>query len=154
MANTIRHRGGDEQYVTDLEVASATVIEIGDLICEQTKKAVPASSITGSSAALRQAAAAAIFSGLSRSSSANGETDNVDVDTGGLAEMAITSGTYKSGELVTFADSGSALLDQQVVVTTDPTLAIGCVWKNYTAATTKVFCRLWSRTHGPAVFQS
>jgi len=149
MANTHRHLLGDQDYVVDLEIASATVLEIGDLTCLSSSKAIPVSSVTGGDAATRQAAAAAAFAGVSRSASANGDTDNVDIDTGGLVKMAITSGTYKAGQMVAVADSGTALKDQEVVVTAYAARAIGVIWRNMTAAGTEVWVRIFSRTFGP-----
>jgi len=148
MANVDRHRFGDEQYIVALEVASATVIERGDLIMLVSNKAEPVSLDAGSTKDDRQANAKAAFVGVAISSSAAGETADVNVMTGGVFEMDIASATLKSGTLVDIADDGSNLEDQIVEPAADNTTAIGVVWENMKAAGTKCFVRLITQTHG------
>ncbi len=150
-----RHRGGGEQYVTAMEVDSATVIDRGDIVCMSSKKAVPASTLTAASSDLTLTGVADAFIGIARDSTAAGEATDISIDTEGLAEMPITSGTYKSGEMVSAALTDlSAAKDAEVAITTDTTYAIGVIMKNYDAATTSVLIRFWSSTHGSNAHQT
>lgn len=81
MANNQRYRRGPLTLI-QVPVASATVIDKGDMIALSAGKAVPLDDTydTSSAAAAIKEAADAAFLGIAHSASASGETDDVLVD--------------------------------------------------------------------------
>jgi len=122
MSNVNRVRYGD-QMIIPMPVESATTIEIGDNVCIDGDYLVPISSIAdaGDAAACREAGADA-WVGVALSASANGETDDVLVQTRGV--MMFTQETaaeiHIGDGIEPYSDGG--VCDAQTVVegTTSP----------------------------------
>jgi hypothetical protein len=132
-----------------MAVASATVIEIGDIITGVTAGAEPASSVTYSSTlAATQEAAHDIFVGVAAQRSRSGDDDDIRVVYDGIVEFDCASATFEIGDRVGVDDNGggTALMDQQVIAVAagSPQLAIGRVVKTYASATTKVLVKIQS----------
>ena len=116
MSDKMRWRYGDTNPVV-AAVDAATVIEIGDLLWQDTDDAKPASGLTnhGTEAANQEALAGA-FLGVAMQRSRSGETAPVRVATTGVFEFDCPSGTFELGNLVGADNNaaGNALLNQQV----------------------------------------
>jgi len=114
MANTMRWRYGETNPVV-LPVASATVIEIGDLVYLDTT-AKPASSLSyGASLAATQEAFHDKFAGVAMQASRNGDTQDIRVATTGVFEFGCASATFEVGARIGVDDNAgaTALLNQQ-----------------------------------------
>lgn len=140
MSDKMRWRYGDTNPVV-AAVDSATVVEIGDLVYQDTDDAKPASSQAdqGSETA-NQEAFADNFLGVAMQRSRAGDTDPIRVATTGVFEFDCPSGTFELGAL-TGADentAGDALLDQQVAAVASSAYAVGRVAKRVAAAATVV----------------
>jgi hypothetical protein len=140
MTDKMRWRYGDTNPVV-AAVDAATVIEIGDLLWQDTDDAKPAASLAnhGSETANQEALADA-FLGVAMQRSRNGETAPVRVATTGVFEFDCPSGTFELGNLIG-ADQNAAqngLLSQQVAKVSDSRHAIGRVAKRQAAATSAV----------------
>jgi len=122
-------------------VDSATVIEIGDLLWQDTDDAKPASALTdqGSETA-NQDAFAGSFLGVAMQRSRGGDTAPIRVATTGVFELDCPSGTFELGDLVGADENaaGDALLDQQVAAVSSGQYAIGRVAKREASAATGV----------------
>jgi hypothetical protein len=128
MTNTMRWRYGETNPVV-LRVASATVIEIGDLVYLDTT-AKPAGALAyGASLAATQEAFHDAFAGVAMQQSRAGDTQDIRVATTGVFEFACASATFDVGARVGADDNagGTALLNQQVIAVagTSPQLSIG-----------------------------
>jgi len=138
MSDKMRWRYGDTNPVV-AAVDSTTVIEIGDLLWQDTDDAKPASSLTdqGSETANQDAFAAA-FLGVAMQRSRSGDTAPIRVATTGVFEFDCPSGTFELGDLVGADENaaGDALLDQQVAAVSSSQYAIGRVAKREPSATT------------------
>lgn len=140
MANVLRAQTSDGVVLAP--VASATVIEIGDMVAIQSGLAVPASDLTDQgSEALNQAAFRPVFLGVARDQSRNGDTFDIAVDTGLDVNftMGAVSATYNVGDKLTVkeAASGTALENQVLVVTaTLADVTFVCTRREATATTT------------------
>jgi len=148
MSNTFRYRRGDTNPVF-VAPASATVIEIGDLLYldPSTKKPKPASAMNDQgSEALNQDIFQEHFLGVAEQASAAGETAKIRVATRGEFEFDCASATFDIGDLVGADENadGDGLLDQTVVAVASETLAIGRVAQSEATATTKVLVRIKS----------
>lgn len=148
MSNTFRYRRGDTKPVF-LAPASATVIEIGDLVYLDwtTKKPKPASDLPDQgSEALNQDLFQQYFLGIAGQASANGDTDKIRIDTEGEFELDCASATFDLGDLVGADENsdGDGLLDQTVVEISSETKAIGRVCQPEASAVTKVLVRIRS----------
>jgi hypothetical protein len=140
MSNTMRWRYGETNPVV-LAVASATVIEIGDLIYVASGEAKPASAQADqSSEAANQEAFHDAFAGVALQQSRAGDTDPIRVATTGVFEFACASDTFEVGELIGVdeAASGTALEDQVVASVATPNLAVGRCAKRVPPADTRV----------------
>ena len=130
MSDKMRWRYGDTNPVV-AAVDSATVIEIGDLLWQDTDDAKPASDQTdqGSETANQETFADG-FLGVAMQRSRSGDTSPIRVATTGVFEMDCPSGTFELGDLIGADENagGDALLDQQVA----------SVAKREAAATTSV----------------
>jgi hypothetical protein len=140
MTDKMRWRYGDTNPVV-AAVDAGTVIEIGDLLWQDTDDAKPAASQTnhGNTAANQEALARA-FLGVAMQRSRNGETAPVRVATTGVFEFDCPSGAFELGNLIG-ADQNAAqtgLLNQQAAKVAETRLAIGRVAKRQAAATTVV----------------
>jgi len=145
MADTQRVRENSNVRSTNAIVASATVIEIGDMVSNVTAGAASASAFAwDTNIGTTQTAFQNVFLGVATRGSDSGDTEDIRVVTGGaFVEFACASTTWIIGDLVGPADSGSSTLqDQTVVSVATAGLAIGRVAKNYTSATTKVLVEI------------
>ena len=96
MANTMRWRYGETNPVV-LPVASATVIEIGDLVYLDTTTK-PAGSVTyGGSLAATQESFHDKFAGVAMQPSRNGDTHDIRVATTGVFEFGLRLGHVRGG---------------------------------------------------------
>lgn len=115
MANTHSYRFGQTEIV-GIPVDSGTVISIGDMVYLASGKALPAASTTwNTNLATTQADFANVFLGISQSQSANGDTDDIDVDISPMSvyEFSVASDTYTMGvPLGADKDTGNAILSQ------------------------------------------
>lgn len=141
--------------VVDAAFDGSLAVEIGDLIFHDTNDAKPASSQAdqGSEAA-NQAAFAPRFLGVAverKLSTDAAGTLQVAVDV--IREYACVASAFEIGDWVTVdeAASGTALENQKLVKTTDPSLAIGYVIKRYGSAVTTVLVRLMSNVLPPTM---
>ena len=100
MTDKMRWRYGDTNPVV-AAVDAATVIEIGDLLWQDTDDAKPAASLTnhGSKTANQEALADA-FLGVAMQRSRSGETAPVRVATTGVFEFDCPSGTFELGNMI------------------------------------------------------
>jgi hypothetical protein len=140
MSDKMRWRYGDTNPVV-AAVDSATVIEIGDLIYQDTDDAKPASaqSDQGTETA-NQSLFADKFLGVAMQRSPAGDTKPIRVATTGVFEFACPSGTFELGAMVGADENsaGTALLNQQVETVPTSSRAIGRVAKRVGAAATSV----------------
>ena len=136
MSDKMRWRYGDTNPVV-AAVAGATVIEIGDLLWQDTDNAKPAAMQADSGdKPTNQANFTQKFLGVAMTRSLLGDAAPVRVATTGVFEMDCASSTFELGDLLG-ADSGAvgcALLNQQVVKVADSSLAIGRVAKRHPLA--------------------
>ena len=140
MSDKMRWRYGDTNPVV-AAVDSSTVIEIGDLVYQDTDDAKPASSQPDQeSLAANQELFADNFLGVAMQRSRSGDTDPIRVATTGVFEFDCPSGTFELGDLVGAAENtaGSALVDQQVISVTVGAYAVGRVAKRAASAAQSV----------------
>ena len=140
MSDKMRWRYGDTNPVV-AAVDAATVIEVGDLVWQDTDDAKPASAQAnkGNQAANQQALAGE-FLGVAMQRSRSGETAPIRVATTGVFEFDCPSGTFELGDLIG-ADKNAAntgLLNQQVAKVADARYAVGRNAKRQAIATTSV----------------
>lgn len=140
MSDKMRWRYGDTNPVV-AAIDSATVIEIGDLLWQDTDDAKPASdqSDQGNEVANQQEFADN-FLGVAMQRSRSGDTAPIRVATTGVFEFDCPSGTFELGDFIGDDENtaGNALLDQQVTTANNSVGAIGRVAKREAAATTSV----------------
>ncbi|MHC4398604.1 MAG: hypothetical protein ACYTG0_02890 [Planctomycetota bacterium] len=140
MSDKMRWRYGDTNPVV-AAVDSGTVIEIGDLVYQDTDDAKPASSQAdqGSETA-NQELFADNFLGVAMQRSRSGDTDPIRVATTGVFEFDCPSGTFELGNLVGVDENavGNGLLDQQVASVSASKYAVGRVAKRLATAATAV----------------
>ncbi|QDT41070.1 hypothetical protein Pan241w_11290 [Gimesia alba] len=121
-------------------------VDMYDLMFHDSDDVKPASSQADKGTALKnQVAFARNFAGLALDARLVTDTDadtNFPLATHIIAVMDCTSATFEKGDMVAAVEaaSGTALENQKVVKTLDPTLAIGRVTKRYASATTRVEC--------------
>jgi hypothetical protein len=140
MSDRMRWRYGDTNPVV-AAVDAATVIEIGDLVYQDTDDAKPASAQTDQgSEATNQGLLADKFLGVAMQRSPSGDTDPIRVATTGVFEFDCPSGTFELGALVGADENaaGNALLNQQVDAVASAARAIGRVAKRVASASTSV----------------
>jgi len=146
MTDKMRWRYGDTNPVV-AAVDAATVIEIGDLVYQDTDDARPAGSQAdqGSESA-NQELFADNFLGVAMQRSRSGDTAPIRVATTGVFEFDCPSGTFELGDLIGVDENaaGNALLDQQVAQVAASRYAIGRVARRAAAATTTVLVDLRS----------
>ena len=146
MSDKMRWRYGDTNPVV-AAVDSATVIEIGDLLWQDTDDAKPASAQAdqGSESANQQLFTTT-FLGVAMQRSRSGDTGPIRVATTGVFEFDCPSGTFELGGLVGAdeAASGIVLLNQQVEAVPTAARAIGRVAKRQPAAVTSVLIDILS----------
>jgi hypothetical protein len=140
MTDKMRWRYGDTNPVI-AAVDSATVIEIGDIVWQDSDDAKPASGLTnrGSQTANQEALAHA-FLGVAMQRSRDGDSAPIRVATTGVFELDCASASFELGDMVG-ANKNAAndgLLSQQVVKVSQSKYAIGRIAKREVAATTSV----------------
>ena len=138
MSDKMRWRYGDTNPVV-AAVGSSTVIEIGDLLWQDTNQAKPASDqADAGDDADNQEAFADAFLGVAMQRSRAGDTDPVRVATTGVFEFDCPSADFELGDLIGAdgnADS-SGLLDQQVEKVSASGYAVGRCAKRGTSLST------------------
>jgi len=138
MADKMRWRYGDTNPVV-AAVDSATLIEIGDLVYQDTDDAKPASAQAdqGSETA-NQELFADKFLGVAMQRSRAGDTAPIRVATTGVFEFDCASDTYELGDLMGADEnaSGNALLSQQVARVAASKYAVGRVARRVSPAAT------------------
>jgi hypothetical protein len=140
MSDKMRWRYGDTNPVI-AAVDSATVIEIGDLVYQETDDARPASQQADQNTKeANQELFTGKFLGVAMQRSRSGETSPIRVATTGVFEFDCPSGTFELGNLMGVDENagGTALLNQQVVAVAQADRAVGRVAKRESAATTSV----------------
>ncbi len=151
MANTMRWRYGDTSPVM-IPVDSATVIEIGDMVYQDTDDAKPASSQTdqGTETANQQLFHD-LFAGVAMQASRSGDTQPIRVATTGVFEFDCVSTTLEVGDLMGADENvgGTALLNQTVAEVTTANAAVGRCAKRLNPAGTRVLVDIVSSiVHG------
>jgi len=138
MSDKMRWRYGDTNPVV-AAVDSATVIEIGDFVYQDTDdaKAASAQADQGSETANQQLFATN-FLGVAMQRSRSGDTSPVRVATTGVFEFDCPSGTFELGDLIGVDEdeTGDALSDQQVDAVGSSSYAIGRVARRVAEAAT------------------
>jgi hypothetical protein len=142
MANIMRWRYGDTNPVM-AAVGADTVIEIGDLVCQLSGEAVPASAMEDlGSEAGNQEAFHDTFIGVAMQSSPAGNADPIRVATSGVFEFDCLSATIELGDLLGPDEdgAGTALVNQTVaaVATANPR------WGAASSASTRQGRACWS----------
>lgn len=146
MSDKMRWRYGDTNPVV-AEVISASVIEIGDLVYQDTDDAKPASAqADGGNEVTNQLTFASKFLGVAMQRSKSGETSPIRVATTGVFDFDCPSGTFELGDLVGVdeASTGTELEDQKVASVGVSTLAIGRVAKRVATSATSVLVEVRS----------
>lgn len=129
MPDNFRYRYGDMRPVR-VAVASATVIEIGDLVYLASGAALPASAQADlGTKAQNQEGFHDAFLGVAMSRSRNGDTDPITIATAGVFEFDLASATLAIGQLVGAAGTGEAgavgVANQSIESVATANLAIG-----------------------------
>jgi hypothetical protein len=140
MSDKMRWRYGDTNPVI-AAVDSATVIEIGDLLYQETDDVRPASMQTDQATeTANQELFADKFLGVAMQRSTAGDTTPIRVATTGVFEFDCPSGTFELGNLVGADENtaGTALMNQQVASVTLSKYAVGRAAKRQATAGTSV----------------
>lgn len=140
MSDKMRWRYGDTNPVV-AAVDAATVIEIGDLVWQDTDDAKPASGFTWTTNLVTtQDGLADKFLGVAMQRSRAGEAAPIRVATTGVFEFDCASAAFELGDMVGPAGNaaGSALLSQQVAKVAASHSAIGRLARRQAAATTSI----------------
>jgi len=148
MSNTLRYRRGDTKPVFAAP-ASATVIEIGDLLYldASTKSPKPASLQADEGNLLaNQMAFHDNFLGVAEQASANGDTDPIRIATAGDFEFPCASATFDLGDLIGAVENGDGdgLEDQKVVEVAGEYASIGRCCEPKASAGTSAMVRIRS----------
>lgn len=136
--------GPDIETEASAAFDGSIAVDMYDLMFYDSDDVKPASSQSDKGTELKnQVAFARNFAGLARDAKLATDTDAVTsfpIITHCIATMDCDSATFERGDMVAAveASGGTALENQKVVKTTDPTLAIGRVVKRYGSATTRV----------------
>jgi len=141
--NEFLYRRGD----TDprfLAPASATVIEVGDLLFRDpvTNKPEPASSMSDQgSPTLNQDTFQQFFLGVALKASYDGDTGKIAIATKGTFEFDVASGTWEAGALFGAAENsaGDGIEDKKVATAASGTRAIGRAHEQISSAATKIY---------------
>lgn len=140
MSDKMRWRYGDTNPVI-AAVDAATVIEIGDMVYQETDDVRPASSQADQATeTANQELFADKFLGVAMQRSKAGETSPIRVATTGVFEFDCPSDTFELGNLVGSDENaaGTALLNQQVAKVSLSKYAIGRIAKRQSTAATNV----------------
>ncbi len=136
---------GDCKPIETKAIASAAVIEVGDLV-EQVAGAVTSADdhVWNTDLATTQGEFHDTFLGVAQERSRSGDTASIRVDTAGVHEFDCASGTFEVGDLVGPAkQTGNLLENQKVAAVANATLAIGRVARRGTSVT-KLFVEVFS----------
>jgi len=140
MANTMRWRYGDTSPVM-LPVDSASVIEIGDMLYQDTDDAKPASAQTDQGTESgNQQLFHDNFAGVAMQASPSGSTQPIRVATTGVFEFDFVSTTLEVGDMLGSDENagGTALMNQTVAKVTNANAAVGRCAKRLNPAGTRV----------------
>ena len=140
MSDKMRWRYGDTNPVV-AAVDSATIIEIGDVVWQDTDDAKPASDQADQGTEIgNQQTLITNFLGVAMQRSRTGDTSPIRVATTGVFEFDCPAGTYELGDLIGVDEntSGDALLNQQVDSVAATTEAVGRSAKREATTTTSV----------------
>ena len=154
MADNMNWRYGDTEPVVSAPIASANVIEIGDLVAATDDPATIAAGDMpwNTDLATTQMDFAGFFLGVAAQRSRDGDTDGIRCNTRGVHEFDCDAATFILGETVAPAQvSGQNKLENKKVVSLGgvTTAAIGRVAKQYDTPTTKVLVEITSAVmHG------
>ena len=147
MSDKMRWRYGDTNPVV-AAVDSATAIEIGDLVYQDTDDAKPASSQGDEGTEVdNQERFTSKFLGVAMQRSRVGDTSPIRVATTGVFEFDCPSGTFELGDLVGADENtgGDGLCNQQVDGVSGNLYAIGRVARRVTDAATSVLVDIRSK---------
>jgi hypothetical protein len=146
MSDNMRWRHGDTKPRVTKAIATATVVEIGDLVEASSGTVQSAADHTwNSNIAVTQEEFHDIFLGVAMQRSRSGDTDPIRVATAGVFEFTCAAATFEIGDLVGPAKAtGNAMENQKVVAVATANLAIGRVAKRYAANTTTVLVEVES----------
>ncbi len=141
MADVFRWVRGDIKQV-DATPASATVIEVGDLLYMDPTAKKPknaAAMVDQGTENLNKDTFQMYFLGVAMGRSRSGDTEKIPIATAGVFEFPCDADQWYIGEMASAqeAASGTALEDQKVIVTTSESYAIGVVADDSVAAATK-----------------
>jgi hypothetical protein len=143
----MRWRYGDTNPVV-AAVDSATEIEIGDLVWQDTDDAKPASAqVDQGSESANQERFGEKFLGVAMQRSRARDAALIRVATAGVFEFDCPGGTFELGDLVGADENaaGNALLNQQVAKVGASKYAIGRVARRVSEPTTSVMVQIQSR---------
>lgn len=130
-------------------IASATVIEKGDLVATASADGAPyaaADQAWDTDLATTQVNFVARFLGVANDRSRSGDTETIRVNTAGVHKFDCAAATFELGALVGPAkQSGNALESKKVVSVAAEDKAIGRVAKRYGSNTTEVEVRVFSK---------
>jgi len=134
-------------------VATASVIEIGDLVATASSGGAPSSADDETwvtNLVTTQENFHDKFMGVARDRSRNGDVASIVANTTGVYEFDCAAATFEVGDLVGAAKaSGNALENQKVAAVATANLAVGRVAKRYGSNTTTVLVSVVStRVHG------
>lgn len=143
MASGAQYAGTGERELRFVRVLSATVIRVGDMLFLDSGTAKPANSFTWTTnLATTRANFAAVFLGIAVQASANGETDDIQVDVGpqGSYICGCSLAVFEIGDMITPAQDGSnSLLSSNVIEkTATKAAAIGRVQRYVNPADVRV----------------
>ena len=149
MSDNLRWRYGETNPVVTKPIASATVIEIGDLVEMAADGTVtPASAHTwNTDLATTQNEFQDTHLGVAMQRSRNGDTQPIRVATSGVFEFDCASATFELGALVGPAkQTGNALENQKIIALTagNENKAVGRVAKRVSPADVKAYIDLVS----------
>ncbi len=143
MTDHMRWRYGDSNPVK-AAVESHTVIEIGDLLWQDTDDAKPASMIKATYKVGQQEWFARLFLGVAMQRSRVDDFAPIRVATTGVFEMECAMRTWELGNLVGPIPNDTGRLQNQAVGTVSAVAAIGRVDKRVSPASGSVLVRLFS----------
>lgn len=139
------HQYGESKPVITKAVPTATVIEVNDIVGQDSNGLpFPASAQAwNTDLATTQSDFAALFLGCSMERSRNGDVAPIRVNTTGVHEFECAAAQFKIGDWVGPAkQTGNALENRIVVAVATEARAIGRVAKDYAANTTLVLVDL------------
>ncbi|MBR9800546.1 hypothetical protein GYB59_02065 [bacterium] len=133
-----------------LPVESATVIEVGDIVCVSSGNAIPAADVAwDTDLATTQEAAHDVFAGVALQRSKAGETNPITIATRGGFEFPIAAATFAAGDLFGSAkQAGNAIESQTAIKVAAANLAYGRARSAGSSATSVVVDIVSTLFHG------